>query len=125
MKKHTMSLLNSVLSDRWLVGLLIANFVIMIIMIIVLAVIIDPKETQVITQYSAFGVAAFYRGYWYSLWMYAVFELILVVGNAVFSAKLVQLEKRDLALALAWLTIGLSVLTFLFARSIIKIAALG
>ena len=125
MKKHTMSLLNSVLSDRWLVGLLIANFVIMIIMIIVLAVIIDPKETQVITQYSAFGVAAFYRGYWYSLWMYAVFELILVVGNAVFSAKMVQLEKRDLALALAWLTIGLSVLTFLFARSIIKIAALG
>ena len=120
-----MSLLNSVLSDRWLVGLLIANFVIMIIMIIVLAVIVDPKETQVITQYSAFGVAAFYRGYWYSLWMYAVFELILVVGNAVFSAKLVQLEKRDLALALAWLTIGLSVLTFLFARSIIKIAALG
>ena len=125
MKKHTISLLNSVLSDRWLVGLLIANFVIMIIMIIVLAVIIDPKETQVITQYSAFGVAAFYRGYWYSLWMYAVFELILVVGNAVFSAKMVQLEKRDLALALAWLTIGLSVLTFLFARSIIKIAALG
>ena len=120
-----MSLLNSVLSDRWLAGLLIANFVIMIIMIIVLAVIIDPKETQVITQYSAFGVAAFYRGYWYSLWMYAVFELILVVGNAVFSAKMVQLEKRDLALALAWLTIGLSVLTFLFARSIIKIAALG
>ena len=125
MKKHTTLLLDSVLNDRWIIGLLIANFVIMIAVIIALAVIIDPKETQVITQYSAFGVTAFYRGYWYSLWMYAVFELILVVGNATLTAKLAQLGKRDLALALAWLTIGLSVVTFLFAQSIIKIAALG
>lgn len=125
MKQHSISLLRSILTDRWLSGLLIANILVMIGVIIAVAVMIEPRETQVITQYSAFGVTGFYRGYWYTLWAYALLELIIVVGNAVFSVRLAQIERRELALALLWLTIGLSVIALLFARSIIKIAALG
>ena len=125
MKQHSLSLLHSVLADRWLSGLLIVNSIVMIGVIIAIAVMIEPRETQVITQYSAFGITGFYRGYWYSLWSYVAFELLLVIGNAAFSIRLAKLERRELALALLWLTIGLSILTFLLARSIIKIAALG
>lgn len=125
MKQHSMSLLRSTLSDRWLSGLLIANGIVMIIVIISIATMIEPRETQVITQYSAFGGSGFYRGYWYTLWAYALLELILVIGNGAFSLRLVRLERREFGLALLWLTLGLSSMALLFARAIIKIAALG
>ena len=125
MKKQATSLLHSILSDRWLSGLLIVNAIVMIIVIIGIAVIIEPRETQVIAQYSAFGTTGFYRGYWYTLWAYTLLELILVIGNGAFSLRLVNMERRELGLALLWLTIGLSGVVLLFARTIIKIAALG
>ncbi len=125
MKQHSISFLRSILADRWLSGLLIANILVMIGIIIAIAVMIEPRETQVITQYSAFGVTGFYRGYWYTLWAYAALELIIVIGNAILSIRLVQIERREFAVMLMWLTIGLSIVAFLFARSIIKIAALG
>ena len=125
MKKRTQSLLHSIISDGWLTGLTIVNILVMIIVIVAIAVMIEPRETQVITQYSAFGITGFYLGYWYNLWSYVAFEIILVVGNGLLSAKLAQLNRRDLSLALLWLTIGLSVVTLLIARSIIKVATLG
>ena len=125
MKQRTQSLLHSIISDGWLTGLTIVNILVMIIVIVAIAVMIEPRETQVITQYSAFGITGFYLGYWYNLWSYVAFEIILVVGNSLLSAKLAQLNRRDLSLALLWLTIGLSVVALLIARSIIKIATLG
>ena len=125
MKQRTQSLLHSIIGDGWLTGLTIVNILVMIIVIVAIAVMIEPRETQVITQYSAFGITGFYLGYWYNLWSYVAFEIILVVGNSLLSAKLAQLNRRDLSLALLWLTIGLSVVVLLIARSIIKIATLG
>ena len=125
MKQRTQSLLHSIIGDGWLTGLTIVNILVMIIVIVAIAVMIEPRETQVITQYSAFGITGFYLGYWYNLWSYVAFEIILVVGNGLLSAKLAQLNRRDLSLALLWLTIGLSVVALLIARSIIKIATLG
>ncbi len=125
MKQRTQSLLHSIIGDGWLTGLTIVNILVMIIVIVAIAVMIEPRETQVITQYSAFGITGFYLGYWYNLWSYVAFEIILVVGNGLLSAKLAQLNRRDLSLALLWLTIGLSVVTLLIARSIIKVATLG
>lgn len=125
MKQRTQSLLHSIIGDGWLTGLTIVNILVMIIVIVAIAVMIEPRETQVITQYSAFGITGFYLGYWYNLWSYVAFEIILVVGNGLLSAKLAQLNRRDLSLALLWLTIGLSVVVLLIARSIIKIATLG
>ena len=125
MKQRTQSLLHSIIGDGWLTGLTIVNILVMIIVIVAIAVMIEPRETQVITQYSAFGITGFYLGYWYNLWSYVAFEIILVVGNGLLSAKLAQLNRRDLSLALLWLTIGLSVVALLIARSIIKVATLG
>ena len=125
MKQRTQSLLHSIIGDGWLTGLTIVNILVMIIVIVAIAVMIEPRETQVITQYSAFGITGFYLGYWYNLWSYVAFEIILVVGNGLLSAKLAQLNRRDLSLALLWLTIGLSVVVLLIARSIIKVATLG
>ena len=86
---------------------------------------IRPNETQVITRYSSYGVASFYRGQWYALWNYGLLGLMLLVGHVALSVKLMILKRRSLALSLLWLTAGLFVMVILVARSVIKIAALG
>ena len=111
------------MKDRWLLGLVIVNILLASIIIISFAVTIKPKETQVIVQHSAFSVTGLYRGYWYSLWTYGVLQLMITVGHIILSAKLAVVQRRDLALALLWLTIAISVILALFAYSIIVIAS--
>lgn len=113
------------LSDRWWVGLLALNLLLGLAVIILIGLSIQPKETQVIAQFSSFGVTGFYRNYWYYLWGYALLELIILGVHGALSLKLHQTGRRDLALALLWSTVGMSIIVLIFARSIIKIAALG
>lgn len=104
---------------------MVANALLGAVVIIIIGVSIEPKETQVITHYSSFGITGFYRGHWYVLWGYALLELVIIAVHGALSLKLLHLERRDLAFALLWGTLGVSLLTLLFALSIIRIAALG
>ena len=123
MKKHITSTLRQMMKDRWLLGLVIVNILLASIIIISFAVTIKPKETQVIVQHSAFSVTGLYRGHWYSLWTYGVLQLMITIGHIILSAKLAVVQRRDLALALLWLTIAISVILAMFAYSIIVIAS--
>ncbi|MFC2605859.1 hypothetical protein [Candidatus Nanosynbacter lyticus] len=123
MKNHITNTLRQIMKDRWLLGLVIVNILLASIIIISFAVTIKPKETQVIVQHSAFSVTGLYRGHWYSLWTYGVLQLMITVGHIILSAKLAVVQRRDLALALLWLTIAISVILALFAYSIIVIAS--
>jgi len=113
------------LGDRWWIGLVILNAVVAIVVIISLGLSIQPKEVQVITHFSSFSLTGYYRNYWYFLWGYALLELIVVSAHSALSLKLHQLGRRDLALALLWSTIGLSIMILIFGLSIIHIAAKG
>ena len=123
MKNHITNTLRQIMKDRWLLGLVIVNILLASIIIISFAVTIKPKETQVIVQHSAFSVTGLYRGHWYSLWTYGVLQLMITIGHIILSAKLAVVQRRDLALALLWLTIAISVILAMFAYSIIVIAS--
>lgn len=125
MKQLTKSDIKQAISDRWWTGLVVVNIVACIAAVITIAVSIEPREAQVITRYSTFGIAGFYRGYWYYLYSYAVLVLVMTAGHTAISLKLRHMQRRDLALVLLWATLALIVLTVLFALSIIRIAALG
>lgn len=125
MKQISKQDIKTALKDRWWVGLVITNIVIGLIVAVVIVVAIEPRETQVITHYSAFGVSNFYRSSWTQLLNYGLLELIVVAAHSLLSLKLMHIERRDLALALLWATIGLSLVVLTYALSIIKIAALG
>lgn len=125
MKQRLLPLAKQVFADRWMVGLLLANLVATLVVLLLIGVSIEPKETQVVTQYSSFGITGFYRNYWYTLWSYGALVIVILLGHAAMSAKLLSLERRGLALALLWLTLGIIAIVYLFARSIISIAALG
>lgn len=125
MRQITKKDIKHAFGDRWWLGLVMANIFLGVIVMLVIGFGIEPKETQVITHYSSFGLTGFYRSQWYTLWGYALLELIVVVAHGVLSLKLLHLDRRDLALALLWGTLGVSLLVLLFALSIIRIAALG
>ncbi len=125
MKHITKSDIKQALGDRWWIGLVLVCAFLTVGGLISLAFSIQPRETQVIVQYSSFGVTGFYRNYWYHLWGYGVLMLIITVTHSALSLKLRQLDKRSLSLTLLWGTIGMLVLVILFAHMIIRIAALG
>ena len=125
MKQITKSDIKTAITDRWWSGLVVANVVVCIIAVIIIAVSIEPRETQVITRYSSFGITGFYRSYWYYLYSYVALVLIMAVGHSAVSLKLMHMNRRDLALALLWSSLAFIVIAVLFALSITRIAALG
>lgn len=125
MKQQAQSLLQLIKQDRSLMVTISVLTALTVVLIIIQAVMIEPNTTQVITQYSSYGITGFYRNYWYSLWAYAVLQVIILVGHSALALKLVQLERRALALPFLWGTGGILVMVFLYARSISNIAALG
>ena len=125
MKQITKSDIKTAITDRWWSGLVVANVIVCIIAVIIIAVSIEPRETQVITRYSSFGITGFYRSYWYYLYSYVALVLIMAVGHSAISLKLMHMNRRDLALALLWSSLAFIVIAVLFALSITRIAALG
>lgn len=115
----------SVFSDRKLIGLIIFNFMVAVFVAIFLLTIIKPSEAQVTVRYTSYGIANFYRGYWYELLGYIALAIVIAVGHSLLAVKLTLEGRRSLALAFLWLTVIVLVILAIFARSIIKIAALG
>lgn len=112
-------------ADRWWFGLTIFNGLLAVIVSIVIGLAIQPKGVQVITHYSSFGIVQFYRSHWYHLWNYVLLSLVIYGAHSMISLKLHQLKRRDLALALLWLTVGLQIMLLIFAKAIIKVASIG
>ena len=102
MKQITKAYVRKTLKDTWWVSLAIANIVMTVIAVLIIAVSIQPKETQVFTHYSAFGITGLYKGYWYSLWNYAILAVVILIAHGIMSVKLRQMDRRDLSLALLW-----------------------
>lgn len=125
MKQAVRTLFTTISRDRWLMGLLVANIVIAIVFSVIIAITIKPNESQVITRYTAYGIASYHRNHWYALFGYVGLSLVLAIGHGFLAAKLSRYERRDLAMAVLWLTLGMQLILLIYAQSIIKIAALG
>lgn len=86
---------------------------------------IKHSEAQVITRYTTYGDANFYRSHWSSLFSYFALAFMIVFGHSALSVKLISLEKRSLAIFILWLTLGILAILAILAYSIIKIASIG
>lgn len=125
MKQITKIDVKKAISDRWWISLVVVNMIVAVIVAVIIAFSIEPRETQVITHYSSFGITTFYRDYWYHLYGYVILSLIMAITNTLLSLKLMHIGKRDLALSLLWASLGMLGILIIFALSIIRIAALG
>ena len=122
MKDTVKKSIKIVFSDRTVATLLIVNIVVAIVISIFLGSSIKHSEAQVITRYTTYGDANFYRSHWSSLLSYFALAFMIVFGHSALSIKLISLEKRSLAVFILWLTLGILAI---LAYSIIKIASIG
>ncbi|NCU29980.1 hypothetical protein EOM60_05255 [Candidatus Saccharibacteria bacterium] len=117
--------LKPLLKNRQLLGLIVANLVVAVLVIILIGLSIRPSETQVITRFSSFGTTGFYWGYWWTLLTYILLEIIIVISILFIASRLIKLNRAGLAPVVLWLSLIMSFILFMIAYSVTRIAALG
>lgn len=111
-------------NDRTLFMMIGGMFFLAIVLIILQAIKIEPNIVKVATQYSSYGTTGYYYDHWYTLWTYAILQVLVVMGHAAIAIKLVHIKRRALAIAFLWGSMFLLVVISIFAQSIISVAAL-
>lgn len=85
---------------------------------------IESRDIQVITQYSAFGEAQFYKEKWYYLYTFVGFGLVTAVVTSGLMAKLYSLEKRGFGIVLAGVSLVILLIAFRYTYEVMHFAFL-
>ena len=85
---------------------------------------ISRVDIQIVTRYSSFGEAHFYKNAWWYLYGFVVFGLVAGVTHTMIMAKLRAYDRRDLGLMFGWLSFILVLVAFAYAHEVFKVAFL-
>lgn len=124
MKQRITQAAEPFLSDRGILGLIVAFIASAVIAAVFLGLSIQPSELQVVTHYSGFGSTNFYRDKWYYLLNFIGFLLVFTVIHVALVRKLLMQIDRQLAVAYAWFGIAVIGIATLIAHQILRLAAL-
>lgn len=124
MKQRFTQAAHPLVSDRGILGLLIAFVASATVAAIFLALTIQPSELQVVTHYSGFGSTNFYRDKWYYLLNFIGFLVAFTIIHLALVRKLLMQIDRQLAVAYAWFGIAVVGIVTLIAHQILRLAAL-
>ena len=113
--------LKQLVDDRYLLVLLACMILLSIILSIIIGFSIHPSELQLVSHYSEFGITHLYRDQWYYLLVFVAFGLIVSVLHSIISIKLLTVKGRSLAIAFAWLGIGIITLGLVTALAVINV----
>lgn len=85
---------------------------------------IESRDIQVITHYSAFGEAQFYKDKWYYMYTFVGFGVIVASINSSLMTKLHELQRRDFGIVLAWVSLLLVAIAFFYTYQVMHFAFL-
>lgn len=92
-----------------------------IIYCIVVGLNIHRSDVTVYTRYSAYGEAHFYKDHWQYLLTFIVFGLVVVAGHVAIMVKLHNLERRQSALLVGWVGIGLLLMSLAYVLAVMSL----
>lgn len=101
-----------------MIGLLLAGLV----YVLVISFSIHPRDVQIYTRYTAFGEAHFYKNPWQYTLSFVLFGVIVSAVHSMLMVKLNNLGRRQSAILIGWLGIGILVIGAIFVLSIIRFA---
>lgn len=104
--------------------LLIGFLVLVTIYMAAIGLSIHSSERQIITHYSAFGITHFYFNQWFYLISFVLFGVVMAIINTVISIKLLLVKGRSLAVAFAWISIGIVLFSWSTASTILALGEL-
>jgi hypothetical protein len=108
-------------TNRYLTVLTIINLALVLLFIVYILLNVRPSELQLVTHYTAYGVTHLYRDQWYYLFTFAGFALLVVFLHTAISLKVFLTKGHPLAIMFAWIGIGITVLAWVTAFSIINV----
>jgi hypothetical protein len=116
--------IKKLIADRYLLALITFMILLAIGLAVFLGLSIDSSERQLVSHYSAFGITHFYFDQWFYLLTFVVFELVVAVLHTIISVKLLVVKGHSLAIVFAWLGIGIILIGFVTALTILGLQTL-
>jgi len=113
--------LKQLITDRYLLILLLAMLLLAFILATIIGLSIHPSELQLVSHYSTFGVTHFYRDQWFYLFVFVAFEIIVAVLHTIIAIKLLIVKGHSLAIMFAWFGIGTILLGWVTTLAVLNV----
>ncbi len=124
MKATILESLKKLIADRYLLALVSFSLLLAIVLAVSIGLSIQPSERQLISHYSAFGITHFYFDQWFYLLTFVLFELVVAVLHSIISVKLLIVKGHSLAVMFAWSGIGIILMGYITATTILGLRTL-
>jgi hypothetical protein len=124
MKKIIKNSLRQLISDRYLLSLVVLMILLALAASILLGLSIHPGERQLVSHYSAFGITHFYFDKWFYSFVFIAFELFVAALHTIVSVKLLLTKGRPMAIMFAWFGVGMVLVGFATASTILGLQTL-
>lgn len=121
LKTNFIQSLKELITNRYLTVLSIIIVLLAAALIIYISVKVHPSDLQLVTHYTAFGVTHLYRDQWFYLLSFIGFAILAAFLHIAIAIKLYLTKGHPLAIAFAWLGIGVLIFAWVTAMSIINV----
>ncbi len=120
MKEIIKESFKKLVADRYLLALLAGLILFCLVLATIIGFSVQPREVQIVSHYSAFGVSRYYLDQWFYLILFVAFELVIAVFHSIISVKLLVEKGRSLAIMFAWYGFGIAVIGFITSLAVIN-----
>jgi len=118
------NILLEAVKSRIFVALWVLMLVEIIILVILVAMNIYPRQLQIPIHFDAFSTEQYFRSQWFYLFNFIAFGITVFVLNTLIGLKILDIKGRHLALGFLWTTVTvLSIATILIA-AVLKVAGI-
>jgi hypothetical protein len=124
MKRIIKDSLKQLISDRYLLSLLVLMILLALGTSILIGLSIHSSERQLVSHYSAFGITHFYFDKWFYSFVFIAFQLLVAALHSIVSVKLLLTKGRSMAILFAWLGIGIILVGYAIESTILGLQTL-
>lgn len=121
MKEITKDSLKKLYADRYLLALVICMILLAISCVIIIGLNVHPRDLQLPSRYSAYGITHFYTSQWFYLLVFVIFGLISAAFHSAIAVKLLITKGHSLAIVYAWSGLGIIILGLITALSVLNV----
>lgn len=121
MKEIIKDSLKKLLADRYLLYLVCFLIFFALFCAIIIGFSIHPRDIQLPSHYSAYGITHFYRSQWFYLLVFVLFEIMIAIIHSIISVKLLINKGHSIAIMFAWSSVGIVILGLVTALALLNI----
>jgi hypothetical protein len=110
--------------SRIFVALWVLMLVQIIILVVLVAINIYPRQLQIPVHFDAFSTEQYFRDQWFYLFNFIAFGVVVFFINSLTSLKILEVKGRHLALGFLWITLAVLFIATVLIAAILKVAGI-